>query len=126
MSVLPAWLRFGSPTILTTQPTIKTDPDEAYVSSSSSPSSSQASIAIVEKADIINSQIADAKAEKAQCIVQTVVDTHSKLLELPHLRPDPVINQLLGNLVSVCSEIHDQEIVNNVGTNHSPPYFQTD
>lgn len=114
MSVLPAWLRFGSSSIATTQPTIKTDRDEAYVSSSSSPSSSQASIAIVEKADIINSQIADTKAEKAQWIVQTVVDTHAKLLELPHLRPDPAINQLLGNLVSVCSEIHDQEIVNKV------------
>jgi hypothetical protein len=47
-------------------------------------------------------------------LVQTVVQTHAELLKLPNLRPGKAINQLLGNLVSVCSEIHDRDIVEKV------------
>ncbi|KAK4162697.1 putative nicotianamine synthase [Cladorrhinum sp. PSN259] len=107
--LLPTWLRFGGGSTSTITCKAKT----------ASPSSSQSSITIVEKDDIISSELADARDEKVRFIVQTIVDTHSKLLQLPHLRPDDAINQLLGKLVSICSEIHDQDIVTQVLNNTS-------
>ncbi|KAK4224254.1 putative nicotianamine synthase [Podospora fimiseda] len=106
--LLPAWLRLGGSNGSSSAITA------SCKAKNPSPSSSSSSITIVDKDEIIINQLSDAKEEKVQWIVQTVVETHSKLLELPHLRPDDAINQLLGNLVSVCSEIHDQEIVNKV------------
>lgn len=99
MTLLTSWLRLGNPTA-------KMDP---------CPCVSHDSLAIVEKADIP----VDSRAEKVQWLVQTVVETHSGLLKLPHFRPGDAINQLLGNLVSVCSEIHDRDIVDKV-TIHFP------
>ncbi|KAK0708826.1 Nicotianamine synthase [Apiosordaria backusii] len=96
MPLLASWLGIGSPTK-------KLD---TY------PRSSHDSLTIVEKADILQSQQTDAREEKAHWLVQSIVNTHTELLKLPHLRPGPAINKLLGNLVSICSEIHDQEIVN--------------
>jgi hypothetical protein len=78
------------------------------------PCASHESLAIVEKADILRNRLVDSRAEKVQWLVQTVVETHSELLKLPHFRPGNAINQLLGNLVSVCSEIHDRDIVDKV------------
>ncbi|KAK3996648.1 putative nicotianamine synthase [Cladorrhinum sp. PSN332] len=104
--LLPAWLRFGGSGSSSAITACKGKP--------TSPSSSSSSITIVEKDDIITSELADAKEEKVQWIIQSIVDTHSNLLKLPHLRPDHAINQLLGNLVTICSEIHDQEIVTKV------------
>ncbi|KAH6840607.1 Nicotianamine synthase [Chaetomium sp. MPI-CAGE-AT-0009] len=78
------------------------------------PCASHDSLAIVEKADILKDQLADARAEKVQGLVRSIVETHSDLLKLPHLRPGDAINKLLGNLVSVCSEIHDREVVDRV------------
>ncbi len=98
MSLLSSWLRLGSPTA-------KTDP---------CPCSSHDSLAIVEKAEILHDQLLDARAEKVQWLVQTIIETHSGLLKLPHYRPGNAINHLLGNLVSVCSEIHDRDIVDKV------------
>jgi hypothetical protein len=98
MSLLSSWLRLGSPTA-------KTSP---------CPCPSHDSLAIVEKADVLRDQLVDAKAEKVQWLVQTIIETHSDLLKLPHYRPGPAINNLLGNLVSVCSEIHDRDIVARV------------
>lgn len=98
MSLLSSWLRLGGPTA-------KLDP---------CPCASHDSLAIVEKADVLQDQLLDARAEKVQWLVQTIVGTHSELLALPHFRPGQAINQLLGNLVSVCSEIHDRNIVDKV------------
>ncbi|EAQ85681.1 hypothetical protein CHGG_06934 [Chaetomium globosum CBS 148.51] len=78
------------------------------------PCASHDSLAIVEKADILHDQLADARTEKVQWLVRTIVETHSDLLKLPHFRPGNAINKLLGNLVSVCSEIHDREVVDRV------------
>ena len=78
------------------------------------PCASHDSLAIVEKADILHDQLADARAGKVQWLVRTIVETHSDLLKLPHFRPGNAINKLLGNLVSVCSEIHDREVVDRV------------
>src|SRR5690242_3286527 len=100
MSLLTSWLRFGFGS-----PAAKTDP---------CPCASHDSIAIVEKADVLHDQLADSRAEKVQWLVQSVVETHSALLELPHFRPGKAINQLLGNLVTVCSEIYDSDIVDKV------------
>lgn len=98
MSLLVSWLRLASPTS-------KMDP---------CPYPSQDSIAIVEKADVLRDELLDSKSAKAQSLVQTIVETHSELLKLPDLRPGKAINHLLGNLVSVCSEIHDRDIVQAV------------
>ena len=98
MSLLSSWLRLGGPTA-------KTDP---------CPCASHDSLAIVEKAEILHEQLLEARAEKVQWLVQTIVEPHSNLLELPHYRPGKAINHLLGNLVSVCSEIHDRDIVDKV------------
>jgi hypothetical protein len=78
------------------------------------PCTSHDSLAIVEKTDILHDQLADARAEKVQWLVRSIVETHSDLLKLPHFRPGNAINKLLGNLVSVCSEIHDREVVDRV------------
>jgi hypothetical protein len=106
MSLLTSWLRLGSPTT-------KMDP---------CPCASHDSLAIVEKADILRDQRADSRAEKVRWLVQSVVKTHSELLKLPHFRPGDAINQLLGNLVSVCSEIHDRDIVDKVPSTTFQPY----
>ncbi|KAK4174246.1 putative nicotianamine synthase [Triangularia setosa] len=98
MPLLASWLGIGS----------ATKKLDAY------PRSSHDSLTIVEKADILQCQEADAREEKVQLLVRSIVNTHTELLKLPHLRPAPTINKLLGNLVSVCSEIHDQEIVDKV------------
>ncbi len=98
MSLLSSWLRLGSPTA-------KTNP---------CPCLSHDSLAIVEKADVLRDQLVDARTEKVHWLVQTVIETHSDLLKLPHCRPGQAINRLLGNLVSVCSEIHDRDIVARV------------
>lgn len=78
------------------------------------PCAFQDSLTIVEKADVLQDQLADARSEKAQWLVRSIVDTHAELLKLPHLRPGKAINQLLGDLVSICSEIHDRAIVEKV------------
>ncbi|KAL2145826.1 hypothetical protein VTI28DRAFT_6123 [Corynascus sepedonium] len=104
MALLSSWLRLSSPK------TTKMDP---------CPCASHDSLAIVEKADILRDQLADSTSKNVQWLVQQIIETHSQLLKLPHLRPGKAINQLLGNLVSVCSEIHDQEVVDKVLTNPS-------
>ncbi|KAK3307862.1 Nicotianamine synthase [Chaetomium strumarium] len=98
MPLLASWFRLGSPTS-------KMDP---------CPCPSHDSIAIVEKAEVLQDQLVDARSEKVHWLVQTVVQTHAELLKLPNLRPGKAINQLLGNLVSVCSEIHDRDIIEKV------------
>ncbi|KAK4657479.1 hypothetical protein QC762_213390 [Podospora pseudocomata] len=103
MPLLASWLRIGSPTK-------KVDACSR---------SSQDSLTIVEKADILQSQKADAREEKVQWLVRSIVNIHTELLKLPHLRPAPAINKLLGNLVAICSEIHDQDIVDKVLQNVS-------
>ncbi|AEO57122.1 hypothetical protein MYCTH_2302937 [Thermothelomyces thermophilus ATCC 42464] len=103
MSLLTSWLRLGSPKM-------KMDP---------CPCASHNSLAIVEKADILRDQLADSTSKQAQWLVQRIVETHAELLRLPHLRPGKVINQLLGNLVSACSDIYDQEVVDKVLSNPS-------
>jgi hypothetical protein len=103
MSLLTSWLRPGDLAA-------KTEP---------CPCASHDSLDIVEKADVLRDQLADARDKKVQWLVQTVVETHSKLLELPHYRPAKAINQLLGNLVSVCSEIHDRDVVEKVRLFHT-------
>ncbi|KAL2192127.1 Nicotianamine synthase [Thermothelomyces heterothallicus CBS 203.75] len=103
MSLLTSWLRLGSP---------KTKMDPC-------PCASHDSLAIVEKADILRDQLADSTRKQVQWLVQRIVETHAELLRLPHLRPGKVINQLLGNLVSVCSDIYDQEVVDKVLSNPS-------
>ncbi|KAK3939644.1 putative nicotianamine synthase [Diplogelasinospora grovesii] len=75
------------------------------------------SITIVEKAEVIRSQVEDAKSQTAQKLVQSIIATHMELLELPHFRPGKTIDELLGNLVSLCCQIHDQEIVRQVHEN---------
>ncbi len=98
MSLLSSWRRLASPTP-------KIDP---------CPCPSHDDLAIIEKADVLNSQLADSRADKVQRLVHTIVETHSDLLKLDHFRPGNPINQLLGNLVSVCSEIYDRDIVDQV------------
>ncbi|GAB1315218.1 Nicotianamine synthase [Madurella fahalii] len=98
MSLLSSFLRLGGPPR-------KMD---------SSPCAFQDSLTIVEKADVVQDQLADARSEKIQRLVRSIADTHSELLKLPHLRPGKAINKLLGNLVSICSEIHDRGIVDKV------------
>ncbi|KAK4104458.1 Nicotianamine synthase [Parathielavia hyrcaniae] len=99
MSLLASRLRLASPTA-------KMDP---------CPCASHDSIAIVEKkADVLRAQVTDSRAEKVRWLVQSVVETHAQLLQLPHFRPGKAINHLLGNLVAVCSEIHDRDTVDKV------------
>ncbi|KAK3906178.1 putative nicotianamine synthase [Staphylotrichum tortipilum] len=98
MSLLSSWRRLASPTP-------KMDP---------CPCPSHDDIAIVEKADVLNAQLVDSRADKVQHLVHTIVETHSDLLKLAHFRPGNPINQLLGNLVSVCAEIYDRDIVDQV------------
>lgn len=105
MSLLTSWLRFG-------YPKTKMEPCSC---------ASHDSLAIVEKAEILQDQLADSTNKQVQWLVQHIVKTHAELLKLPHLRPGKVINQLLGNLVSACSDIYDQEVVDKVpfpGTKH--------
>ena len=78
------------------------------------PCESHDSLTIVEKAEVLQDQLADTKSQKSQSLVRTIIQTHSELLELPNFRPGPSINQLLGNLVSICSEIYDRDIVDKV------------
>ncbi|KAK3370391.1 Nicotianamine synthase [Podospora didyma] len=75
---------------------------------------SQESIAIIEKAEAAVNQLEDIKTQKVHSLAQIIITTHSQLLTLSHHRPDKVINDLLGNLVAVCSEIHDQDTVRQV------------
>ncbi|KAL2130457.1 hypothetical protein VTI74DRAFT_6368 [Chaetomium olivicolor] len=98
MSLLTSWFRLGSTPG-------KTDP---------CPCPSHDSLAIVEKADILHDEFEVTQSKKVQFLVQTITETHAKLLELPNLRPGNSINQLLGNLVSVCSEIYDRDVVDRV------------
>ncbi|KAJ4302433.1 hypothetical protein N0V88_002577 [Collariella sp. IMI 366227] len=98
MSLLTSWLRFGSPTS-------KLDP---------CPCPSHESVTIVEKGEILHDEVLDAQSKKVHFLAQTITETHAKLLELPNLRPGNSINQLLGNLVSVCSEIFSKDIVDKV------------
>ncbi|KAK0629539.1 Nicotianamine synthase [Bombardia bombarda] len=52
---------------------------------------------------------------KAQQIVERVLVIHSELLKLgQNLHPGPTINELLGSLVVLCSQIHDQDITRQV------------
>ncbi|KAL2269207.1 hypothetical protein VTJ83DRAFT_4053 [Remersonia thermophila] len=98
MSLLPSWLRLGSPTK-------KMEP---------CPCVSHDSIDMVEKEDILRDQKAEERASQAQSLVRRIVDTHSNLVRLPHLRPGKIINKLLGDLVAVCSDIYDREVVDAV------------
>ncbi|KAK4121253.1 Nicotianamine synthase [Parathielavia appendiculata] len=101
MPLFASWLRLASPTA-------KMD---------ARPCASHDSIAIVEKPDALHAQLADSRAEKVRWLVQSIVETHAQLLKLPHFRPGKAINHLLGNLVAVCSEIHDRDIVDKVLSN---------
>ncbi|SPQ20860.1 14b1815c-b390-4f59-8ecf-722ee587f229 [Thermothielavioides terrestris] len=78
------------------------------------PCQSHDSIAIVEKADLLPDQSLESRSEEVQRLVRAIADTHAELLTLPDLRPGKAINHLLGNLVSVCSEIHDRDVVEKV------------
>ncbi|KAL1844210.1 hypothetical protein VTJ49DRAFT_3866 [Mycothermus thermophilus] len=98
MSLFISWLRLGSPTK-------KMDP---------CPCASHDSIDIVEKDDILRDQRAEERAVQVQNLVRRIVDTHTDLLRLPHLRPGKIINKLLGDLVTVCSDIYDREVVDAV------------
>ena len=99
MSLLAAWLGLGS--FATKASACSTLPSE--------------SITTAEKTDELREQlVVDPRIGNVQRLVRTIVDTHSELLKLPHLRPGKVINQLLGNLVTVCSEIHDRDTVAKV------------
>lgn len=108
MSLLPSWLRLGSPVT-------KMDP---------CPCVSHDSLTIIEKADLLRDQLVDAKSQKVQWLVQNIVGTHAELLKLPDLKPGKAINQLLGNLVTVCSEIHDRDIVDKVCNATTPHHFR--
>ncbi|KAK3365618.1 Nicotianamine synthase [Lasiosphaeria ovina] len=79
---------------------------------------SQDSITIVEKVEVIQTQREKTNMDKVQSLVQTITETHARLLKLPDLGPGKEINELLGNLVEVCSEIHDQDTVQQV-LNHA-------
>lgn len=98
MSLLPSWLRLGSPHT-------KMDP---------CPCASHDSLTIIEKAELLQDQLVDAKSQKVQWLVETIAGTHAELLKLPDLKPGKAINQLLGNLVTICSEIYDRDVVDNV------------
>ncbi|KAK0720949.1 Nicotianamine synthase [Lasiosphaeris hirsuta] len=74
---------------------------------------SQESITIIEKDDIVAWQKMDAKKEAAISIANTVVATHTELCKLTSYAPGETINSLLGNLVSVCSQIHGTEVLDN-------------
>ena len=75
---------------------------------------SEESITIIEKAEVVVHQLEEIKMQKVQSLAQIIITTHSELLTLPHHRPDKAINGLLGNLVAVCSQIHDQDTVRQV------------
>ena len=78
------------------------------------PCDSHDSLTIVEKAELLQDELADAKSQKARSLVQSIVSTHAELLKLKDLRPGKTINRLLGDLVTLCSDIYDQDIVNQV------------
>lgn len=99
-SLLAAWLGLGSPVA-------KEGPCPC-------PGPSNDSCMIVEKADDLREELVGIRRKKVQRIICCIIETHSDLLKLPHLRPGKIINQLLGNLVSVCSEIHDHDTVAKV------------
>lgn len=98
MSLLLSWLR------------LRSSPSKG----NPCPCVSHDSITIVEKADVLKDQLADARSQRARRLVQSILDIHSQLLKLPHYRPGKPINQLLTNLVSLCSEIYDREVVDKV------------
>lgn len=108
MSLLSSFLRLGGPTG-------KMEP---------CPCASHDSLTIVEKADVLQDQLADARSEKVQRLVRSITETHSELLKLPHLRPGKTINRLLGNLVSICSEIYDRDTVEKAGRSPGKPRLE--
>ncbi|KAK3358840.1 Nicotianamine synthase [Lasiosphaeria hispida] len=75
---------------------------------------SQESITIIEKEDVTAWQKMDAQKEAAIGIANTVVATHTELCKLTSYAPGETINRLLGNLVSVCSQIHETDVVQEV------------
>lgn len=99
MSILSSWLRLGglAPKKLEPCPCVSHD-----------------SLAIVEKAEVLRDQKLEERAAQVQNLVRRIVDTHAALLRLPHLRPGKIINQLLGDLVTLCSEIYDREVIDAV------------
>lgn len=52
---------------------------------------------------------------KAERIIQKLLKTHVLLRELPDLHPGDDVNGILSGLVSLCSQIHDREVIKLVG-----------
>lgn len=56
----------------------------------------------------------DSRDEKAQKIIDRIVDSHTILTQLPDLRPGKVINEVLTDLVALCCQIHDADTIDKV------------
>jgi nicotianamine synthase len=66
---------------------------------------------IVDHADVAKCDLEHARCETVKRVAGAILQTHSALLELSDLRPGHATNQLLGNLVSLCTQIHDADTV---------------
>jgi len=83
--------------------------------SAPSPYDSQDSITITEKQGISKSQPKKIEMSPvAEAICDKVVETHRQLLELGNYEPGEKINKLLGELVPLCTQTLDRNIVQQV------------
>ncbi|KAK3325917.1 Nicotianamine synthase [Apodospora peruviana] len=119
MQTFLCWLPFRSP-----KAKASTSPAASRSCPTLAPTSShytsQDTIVNIEKSANVKDQLQDAKMEngKVEEIRGKILETYAKLVELKgDYRPGETINKLLGNLVPVCAEIHDQETVKQVVEN---------
>jgi hypothetical protein len=73
------------------------------------------SITVLEKEKIAKIELENAKRDEIQKITETILQAYTILLK-SDLRPSEATNKLFGQLVSLCTQIHDLDTVQEVST----------
>ena len=71
-------------------------------------------MSIIDPKETAEDEAMTAISMTSRAIVHRILATQARLLKLPNLRPSEEINGLLGVLVPLCCEIHDDRVVSQV------------
>ncbi|KAK0619200.1 Nicotianamine synthase [Immersiella caudata] len=79
-----------------------------------SPPDTPDSLSVIDKDEILEDAKTIAFSKTANAVSQQILDTYADLITLPDFYPSQKINGLLGALVPLCCETHDQRVVSQV------------
>jgi len=104
MSLILSWLGFG----------LRKPQELARPYDLPSPPDTPDSVSVIDKDEVIEAEKMVLLNATSSAIAQQIIATHAGLLTLPDLKPSKTVNDLLGALVPLCCELHDQRVVSQV------------